>query len=50
MDTTINDARFYVQSEDQNIISIIDLPSHQISGEISTGDRPAIIVIKPHQE
>jgi YVTN family beta-propeller protein len=37
-------AQFYVQSEKENIISIIELPSNQVVGKIETGERPANVV------
>ncbi|RKQ33479.1 hypothetical protein [Oceanobacillus halophilus] len=38
--------QFYVQSEKENKISIINLPSNQVVSEIKTGERPANVVFE----
>jgi DNA-binding beta-propeller fold protein YncE len=40
----VNSILFYVPSEKENIISIIELPSNQVVGKIETGERPANVV------
>lgn len=39
--------KFYVPSEQDDIISIIDLPSNNVLGKIKTGDRPANLAFLP---
>jgi YVTN family beta-propeller protein len=47
LSTQTNGPKFYVPSEQDDIISIIDLPSNHILGKIKTGDRPANLAFVP---